>query len=86
MEDREWTENEFQKLRPFLELRHGGEDDDFKLAPVDLTTPFTIQGCPVALSQAYFTLYLDESITEEFIVDRFGKTSFCSSKRGGNST
>ena len=132
MEDREWAENEFQKLRgshdvlvePYAQLEvttsvfqvesnkrrlsgtapfrlehqagaaegeNEGSDDaeeadvgsvEFdeaillssqELAPVDLTTPFTIQGCPVALSQAYFTLYLDESITEEFIVDRFGE-------------
>ena len=28
-EDKQWAEDEFQKMRLFLELRHGGEDDSF---------------------------------------------------------
>ena len=43
-----------------------------ELAPVAPLEPLVIPGCPRALSHAYFTLYLDESITEELITDRFG--------------
>ena len=43
-----------------------------ELATVVLAEPFAIPGCPAALAQAYFVLYLDESITDELIIDRFG--------------
>ena len=42
------------------------------LVPLVLAEPPRIPGCPAALAEAYFVVYVDESITDELVVDRFG--------------